>query len=116
MKSTYDISKNKYVTYLEPSPLGGYHGTIAFRHGDTREFVFVMTVDSDNWEHVSVHIQGEEKEMPTWDDMCRIKDIFWHDHEEVHQIHPAKANYVHKFGDLENILHLWRPVGGWKEV
>lgn len=43
--------------------------------------------------------------MPTWDDMCMIKDIFFEDDESVIQIHPAKDQYVN---NVSNCLHLWR--------
>ena len=120
MRTIDELEKNTQVQITEniKTVSGDVHGVMGFLNlrNCKKTMSFMATIDDDNgkkWEHVSVHIQGQEREMPTWDDMCRIKDIFWHDHEEVHQIHPAKANYVHKFGDLENILHLWRPVEGW---
>jgi len=58
------------------------------------------------WEHVSVSLANR---CPTWEEMCFVKDLFWHDDEVVLQFHPAKRNYVnhHPF-----VLHLWRPVDG----
>lgn len=56
------------------------------------------------WEHVSVS-PYQHRITPSWDDMCRIKDIFWNDNEAVIQIHPAKKDYVN---NLRNCLHLWR--------
>ena len=47
-------------------------------------------------------------EIPTWDDMCALKDIFFDDEEEVYQIHPKKSEYVNL---SENYLHLWKPIG-----
>lgn len=46
--------------------------------------------------------------IPTWDDMCVLKDIFFDDEEEVYQIHPKKSEYVNL---SENCLHLWEPIG-----
>ena len=60
------------------------------------------------WEHVSVSANT----MPTWDDMCAVKEIFWRDNEEVHQVHPKKSHYVNMH---PNCLHLWRPKNGWRE-
>lgn len=57
------------------------------------------------WEHVSV---CPENRCPDWDEMCRIKDMFWNDDEVVMQLHPAKNNYVNI---MPNCLHLWRPIG-----
>ncbi|WP_051650350.1 hypothetical protein [Selenomonas sp. AB3002] len=94
------------------------HGGIVQLKGQKKEFNFICTVDKDEetgneMEHVSVSITNSNKSTPTWKDMCRIKEIFWRDDEEVHQIHPKAENYLHGVGDLENVLHLWRPVGGW---
>lgn len=63
----------------------------------------VFGFNENGWEHVSVSPYGGK--MPTWDDMCEIKDIFWDDEEEVIQIHPKKSEYVNI---MENCLHLWR--------
>ena len=56
------------------------------------------------WEHVSVS-PLTHKIMPSWDEMCIIKDIFWNDEEAVIQIHPPKSQYVN---NMKNCLHLWR--------
>ena len=64
--------------------------------------------DEDGFEHVSVSPKNENR-MPTWEDMCVLKDIFFRDDEEVYQIHPKKSEYVNV---KENCLHLWRPIHG----
>lgn len=56
------------------------------------------------WEHASV-APFEHRITPSWDDMCRIKDMIWREDEAVIQIHPAKADYVNM---MRNCLHLWR--------
>lgn len=56
------------------------------------------------WEHVSIS-PLKHRFTPTWDDMCMLKDIFFYDHEEAIQIHPAKDVYVN---NMQNCLHLWR--------
>lgn len=117
MKSIYEIVHEKEIREFEHFTETKYNGIIRFK-GDDRIFIFIMSVDEngdDRWEHVSVHINGQTKKTPSWDDMCKIKDLFWNSDEEVHQIHPPKKYYVHSFNELENVLHLWRPVGGWKE-
>ena len=58
-------------------------------------------------EHVSVAPKRQFK-IPSRDDMCVLKDIFFEDGEEVYQIHPRKSEYV---GIKENCLHLWKPCG-----
>lgn len=58
------------------------------------------------WEHVSIS-PFNHRMTPTWDDMCRLKRIFFEDDEAVIQIHPRKQDYVNV---MKNCLHLWRPT------
>ena len=76
---------------------------------DNIPFGVVASVDGD-WEHVSV-VPRKKKRTPTWEEMCAIKDMFFHEEEEVIQIHPRKSEYVnvHPY-----CLHMWRPVDGLK--
>lgn len=55
------------------------------------------------WEHVSVSLRHR---CPTWEEMCRVKDIFWAPKDAVVQIHPPKSEYVN---GMPTCLHLWRP-------
>lgn len=58
------------------------------------------------WEHVSVSYKNR---VPTWDEMCKVKDMFWKDNECVVQYHPPKSEYVnvHPY-----CLHLWKKSDG----
>ena len=56
------------------------------------------------WEHVSVS-PLKRKVTPTWEIMCKVKDIFFKEDEAVIQIHPPRAEYVN---NMTNCLHLWR--------
>ncbi len=66
----------------------------------------VIASDGDGWEHVSVSLINR---CPSWEEMCKIKSLFWDDEDAVMQIHPRKSEYVtyHAF-----CLHLWRPNDG----
>ncbi len=64
----------------------------------------VIVSDGMGWEHVSVSLPDR---CPTWDEMCRIKDLFWDEQEVVMQLHPAKSEYVN---NVSNCLHLWKPI------
>lgn len=44
---------------------------------------------------------------PTWNEMCELKDLFYHDEERAFQIHPPKSEYVNI---QTNCLHLWGKV------
>ena len=63
--------------------------------------------DENGWEHISISPKKKFK-LPTWNDMCQVKDIFFNDNEEVLQLHPKKSEYVNV---RENCLHLWKPKG-----
>lgn len=56
------------------------------------------------WEHASV-APFRKSYLPTWDDMCFLKNLIWKDDEAVIEIHPPKDQYVN---NLSNCLHLWR--------
>lgn len=62
------------------------------------------------WEHVSLRAHSPmtgQPRIPTWDEMCFAKSMFWEDEESVVQFHPPKSQYVncHPY-----VLHLWRPL------
>lgn len=62
------------------------------------------------WEHVSISVrQGKKSRTPTWDEMSKVKRLFWEDTACVVQYHPPECDYVNTH---ENTLHLWRPCGG----
>lgn len=71
--------------------IGGWDGSVIVSNGA-------------GWEHVSV-VPFAKRITPSWDDMCKIKDIFFKDDEAVIQIHPPKEDYVN---NVPNCLHLWR--------
>ena len=71
----------------------------------------VVGVNEGGWEHVSIQLCA--KRLPTWEEMCLIKDIFWEEEEMVVQIHPKHSEYV----NISEALHLWRPVDGdWSKL
>lgn len=68
-------------------------------------------VGMEVWEHVSVHINDNGRQrLPTWWEMCLIKDVFWDEEETVVQFHPAKSQYVNCH---PRVLHLWRRKEGF---
>lgn len=54
------------------------------------------------WDHVSIAYPNR---LPTWNEMCFIKDIFFEEEECVVQFHPPKSVYVNNH---PNCLHLWK--------
>lgn len=71
--------------------IGGWNGSVIWS-------------DGAGWEHVSV-CPYAKRIIPSWDDMCQLKDVFFNDDESVIQIHPPKEQYV---SNMDNCLHLWK--------
>lgn len=68
--------------------------------------LMVLASDGMGWEHVSVSLPNR---CPTWEEMCRVKALFWDDEDAAMQLHPPKADWVNNHSYC---LHLWRPVEG----
>ena len=66
----------------------------------------VIWSNGGGWEHVSF-APFKKHYTPSWDDMCRIKNIFFYPEEWAVQYHPAESEYVN---NVPNCLHLWRPT------
>ena len=54
-----------------------------------REPLYVIWSFGEGWEHVTVNYK---KRMPTWEEMCKVKEMFWNDEETVVQFHPKKVS------------------------
>lgn len=79
-----------------------YNG--AFKINYQGSYYFVIASNGEGWEHVSV---SHPQRIPSWEVMCKIKDLFFHEEEIVMQLHPKKSEYVNNH---PNCLHLWRPI------
>jgi len=66
----------------------------------------IIASDGLGWEHVSVSLPDR---CPTWEEMCRVKALFWDDEDAVMQLHPPRSTWVNNH---PYCLHLWRPVEG----
>lgn len=96
---------------LNSTPKDGNNGAFFIRDLIDRD-IFVIASDGDGWEHVSVHAVYQRKNYtPEWEEMCKVKDIFWDEEDVVIQFHPKKSEYVNIH---RQTLHMWRQIG--KEV
>lgn len=67
----------------------------------------VIASDQMGWEHVSVSVRDHPDRIPSWEEMCAVKEMFWEDDEVVMQLHPTKEDWI----DCHpGCLHLWRPL------
>lgn len=99
MKSIVEIEANSRIS-IEQKGMDGFCGVISMPGW----MGSVICSNGAGWEHVSVS-PFKARVIPTWDDMCKIKEMFWADDEAVIQIHPPKDQYVN---NKSNCLHLWR--------
>ena len=100
MKSAEEIRKCFRLSNMTEGTDGGY--AVITTHNYTGSVVWSF---GGGWDHVSV-CPFKQKYIPTWEDMCQLKDIFFGEDEWVCEFHPAKSEYVN---NMPNCLHLWRP-------
>ena len=89
--------------------LDGANGALVIPSCETSRKLMILISDGMGWEHLSVHAIGLNKEprIPTYFEMCYLKDLFWNDEDTVVQFHPKKSEYV----NLHNhTLHLCRCI------
>jgi len=106
-----------------PEPNRVTDGPMGTKHGSGNEGYFtcsscdkphntlrIIASDGMGWEHVSVSLANR---LPTWNEMCLVKRMFWDEEDCVVQFHPPKSQYVncHPY-----CLHLWRKVGSEFEM
>ena len=56
------------------------------------------------FEHLSV---STPVKTPTWEQMQKMKEIFWNNDEVCMQLHPKKEDYV---DNMPYCLHIWKPI------
>jgi len=88
---------------LASGDLAGNNGAFEIRCAGKK--LFVLASDGGGWEHVSV---STKHKIPTWKQMCHIRNIFWDKEATVFQFHPPQSQYVNC---CKTCLHLWRQVG-----
>lgn len=69
---------------------------------DVLFLVSALNFKNGLWEHV---IMTPMYRCPKYEEMCKLKDIFWNTDEIALQVHPPKSEYIniHPYA-----LHLWR--------
>lgn len=100
MKSYEELKKTRICIKQYKKNDGGW--AICYLPPEKKEFKIVFSFGY-GWDHVSATLIDK---LPTWEQMNKIKEIFFNDDEVVIQIHPAKKDYINKH---PYVLHLWRP-------
>lgn len=109
------FSTKRAEKFRRPHPLGfpqnpgdefGFFEMPSLRGGPIMRMIVSSPIDEFEFEHVSISLAHR---CPTWDEMCRVKDLFWDNEDVVVQFHPAKSEYVNL---SKTCLHLWRWTKG----
>lgn len=100
MKKQSEILELDHLRVISTGTDGGC-GEI-FLQGLRKEPLTVVWSFGGGWEHVSVSYR---KRCPTWEEMCRVKDMFFNPEEVAVQYHPRHSEYVNRH---PYCLHLWR--------
>jgi len=100
------------------SEVGELQGMFMIPTAVKHVFILCLATPGDPfvpWEHVSVSLKRKHNgsitpipRCPTWEEMCKVKDLFWDGTDTVVQFHPPESEYVSQH---HYCLHLWRKVG-----
>lgn len=101
MKNANEIKNLPHLMVKET----GIDGGCGYIMDGKKIWASVIWSNGGGWDHVSVSPVNWKK-IPTWDEMCMVKNMFFGPDETVVQYHPAKSCYVNV---LPNCLHLWKP-------
>lgn len=99
MREIDEILTNPRITAVEKTE-DGFMGNISF----PTWVGSIICSTGAGWDHISV-APYKRRYVPTWEEMSKLKEMFFKDDEAVIQIHPPKAEYVN---NMPNCLHLWR--------
>ena len=99
MRTVEDIKKDTHLRNIKEFD-DGIHADIHIGGWDGS----LILSWKGGWEHASVAPYAR-RIVPSWDDMCKLKEILFKDDEAVIQVHPSRTEYVN---NLPNCLHIWR--------
>lgn len=101
MKTPQEIMDNPKLTVRESAPDGG-RGYLKLGQSFADSATVVWSWGG-GWDHVSISYPNR---CPTWEEMCKAKDVFFREDECCIEYHPARENYVnfHPY-----CLHIWKP-------
>ena len=102
MKELKKIQDTKNL-FIDASGTDGFTGR--YYDKDTNKMLKYVFSWGMNWEHLSVSMP---RKCPSWEQMCRMKDIFWDEDEVCVEYHPRRKDYVNMHSYC---LHIWKPIG-----
>ena len=101
MKSLAEIKKTPRLLILREGPDGGWAEVELLSSKKPRPATVVFSWGG-GWDHVSVSFRNR---LPTWDEMCEVKSMFFKPEETAWEYHPMESEYVNNH---PYALHIWR--------
>lgn len=99
------------MSFFCPLEMNKYRVSLFGDYGDMNNGILIVRdrglhiqfSNGMDWDHVSV---SRKKRMPSYEDMCWVKNLFWSTDMCVMELHVPKKDHLnyHQF-----CLHLWRP-------
>jgi len=97
MRDLTELNHYRIAGLAQPRYEGAF--LIETSAGDLR----IIACCGEGWDHVSVSL---EHRCPTWEEMERVKRLFFRDNEVAYQLHMPPARHINNH---PHCLHLWRP-------
>ena len=105
MRDKQEILNIKQLIFFEKYDKDNvFHITAEYVDPVDRKRYYVVFTKQNGWEHASI---SHQRFTPSWDIMCKLKDMFWRKDEACMQIHPREEDYVNMH---EHCLHIWKPI------
>ena len=102
MKTNEEIRSERRVLIECMSTDGGYGWIPGLDPRKPKNQARVAWSDGGGWDHVSVSWTNR---CPTWEEMCKVKKLFFYPEEACVEFHPAESEYVNMH---PYCLHIWR--------
>lgn len=112
MKNIEDIKNTSGISIVSEGedgmmgkvfPIEYKNGKVKIVNKENLVLTFVFSFGG-GWEHLSV---STPTRTPSWEEMQKMKEIFWNDDEVCMQLHPKKEDYVNNH---PYCLHIWKPL------
>lgn len=102
MKTNQEIAQERRILIEQDGRDGGSGWILGLDPRKPNKVARVVWSNGGGWDHVSV---SWENRCPTWEEMCKVKKLFFYPEEICVEYHPAESEYVnlHPY-----CLHIWR--------
>ena len=91
MKNLNELNQYRIRHPMYPDPGDETCGWFAIPGKNGNSQLVCCASAYEGWDHVSVSLRTRT---PTWDEMAKVKRMFFDDEETVVQFHPKKSEYV----------------------